>query len=86
MKGQNTKNVENMENECYTVHTMRKYQPEKRIFMKAGLRKALFVLSAIFGGLGELFIFIGGLCVGIADIPNLNYPLTAVIPLIFFLY
>ena len=52
--------------------------------MKAGLRKALFVLSAIFGGLGALFIFIGGLCVGIADIPNLNYPLTAVIPLIFF--
>lgn len=52
--------------------------------MKEGLRKTLFILSAIFGGLGALFIFIGGLCVGIADIPNLNYPLTAVIPLIFF--
>ena len=53
--------------------------------MKAGLKKALFVLSAIFCGLGAFFIFIGGLCVGIADIPNLNYPLTSVIPLIFFL-
>ena len=53
--------------------------------MKSGFKKTLFVLSAIFGGFGAFFIFIGGICVGIADITNLNYPLTAIIPLIFFL-
>ena len=73
-----------MKNECYTVSTNENTHQKRGHLMKAGLRKALFILSAIFGGFGAFFIFIGGLCVGIADIPNLNYPLTAVVPLVFF--
>ena len=53
--------------------------------MKTGIRKFLFVVSSILCGFLAFLFFIGGLCVGIADIPSLNYPLTAIVPRMTFL-
>lgn len=53
--------------------------------MKTQFRKFMFILSAIVCGLGALFIFVGGICVGIAKTPDLSYPLTSIIPLLFFI-
>lgn len=51
--------------------------------MKKELKKLLFVISLVLGIVGAV-LSLGSIYIGITDIPNLYYPLTAALPLLFF--